>query len=46
MEAPEGTEAVPVNPPVNVTVASTVGVPRESIISLAFIDCIYGVYRN
>ena len=37
VDAPDGTEAIPVTPLSNVTSASTVGVPRESSISRAFI---------
>jgi hypothetical protein len=38
VEAPEGTDAIPTDPSSNITCASTVGFPRESIISLAFIE--------
>jgi hypothetical protein len=38
VEAPEGTDAVPYDPFDKTTSASTVGKPRESIISLALTD--------
>jgi hypothetical protein len=37
VDAPEGTAAQPTTPPLVVTSASTVGLPRESRISLAII---------
>jgi hypothetical protein len=40
VDAPEGTAALPKQPFCNVTSTSTVGFPRESKISLAFIDFI------
>ena len=40
VEAPLGTAALPNEPSSNVISASTVGLPRESTISLALIDVI------